>query len=227
MLTIQPNVLSNSRPVFKASEEYDDFDEINLAKMDSDKYEQMKNELEEQRDNFTKMVNDEDLELPKPVNKVIKGAAVGTSAILSGMAAGWGTKKSFEGFERLMKTDAIKGLKAKISNDKLAMAKKTKSLKEKFVNSSFYKKIKKTISENYTKFGNTKFGKPIVNFLNSTGKFIKKAYNKVANGVRYLIGKIKGVKKSTYVNTTVNTVGVSGGVASGVNALREKDGVEE
>ena len=59
--------------------------------------------------------------------------------------------------------------------------------------------------------------------MNATGNFVKKAYNKTKEGVKYVIDKIKGVKKETYTNATVNTVGVSGGIASGVNSFRKEE----
>ena len=63
--------------------------------------------------------------------------------------------------------------------------------------------------------------------MDATGNFVKKAYNKTKEGVKFVIDKIKGVKKETYTNATVNTVGVSGGVAAGVNSFREKEGMDE
>lgn len=221
MLTIQPKILNNYNPAFKASEN-DDYD-VSLSKMDSSKYEQMRDELREQRDEFMNIINDEELELPKPINKVIKGVATGTTAILSGMAAGWGAKKSIEGFSQLGKTKAIKGLEKKLSSAKLATAKATKSLEEKFVNSKFYKNIAEKVSNAYAKFGETKIGKPIVKYLNIAGEFIQKGYKKVVGGVKHIVDKVKGVKKETYTNATVNTVGVSGGIASGVNSFRKEE----
>ena len=47
-------------------------------------------------------------------------------------------------------------------------------------------------------------------------------YNKIKNGVTFVINKIKGVKKETYKNAAINTIGVSGGIASGVTAMKEK-----
>ena len=226
MLTIQPKILNNYNPAFKASKD-EDYDDFSIAKMDSEKYEQMRDELREQRDEFLNLVDDEDLEIPKPINKAIKGVAIGTSALLSGMAAGWGAKKSIEGFSKLGKTKALQGLGKKLEKVKLKTAESAKSLKEKFVNSKFYKNVTQKISKTYAKFGETKIGKPIVKFLDATGNFVKKAYNKTKEGVKYVIDKIKGVKKETYTNATVNTVGVSGGVAAGVNSFREKEGMDE
>ena len=226
MLTIQPKILNNYNPAFKASKD-EDYDDFSIAKMDSDKYEQMRDELREQRDEFLNLVEDEDLAIPKPINKAIKGVAIGTSALLSGMAAGWGAKKSIEGFSELGKTKVFQGLGKKLEKVKLKTAESAKSLKEKFVNSKFYKNITEKISKTYAKFGETKIGKPIVKYLDMTGNFVKKAYNKAKDGVKYVIDKIKGVKKETYTNATVNTVGVSGGVAAGVNSFREKEGMDE
>lgn len=226
MLTIQPKILNNYNPAFKASKD-EDYDDFSIAQMDSDKYEQMRDELREQRDEFLNLADDEDLAIPKPINKAIKGVAIGTSALLSGMAAGWGAKKSIEGFSKLGKTKVFQGLGKKLENVKLKTAESAKSLTEKFVNSKFYKNVTEKVSNAYTKFGETKIGKHIVQFLNATGNFVKKAYNKTKEGVKYVIDKIKGVKKETYTNATVNTVGVSGGVAAGVNSFREKEGMDE
>lgn len=222
MLTIQPKILNNYNPAFKASKD-EDYDDFSIAKMDSDKYEQMRDELREQRDEFLNLVDDEDLAIPKPINKAIKGVAIGTSALLSGMAAGWGAKKSIEGFGKLGKTKTIQELGKKLGQVKLKTAESAKSLTEKFVNSKFYKNITEKISKTYAKFGETKIGKPIVKYLNIAGEFIQKGYKKVVGGVKHIVDKVKGVKKETYTNATVNTVGVSGGIASGVNSFRKEE----
>ena len=128
MLTIQPKILNNYNPAFKASKD-EDYDDFSIAKMDSDKYEQMRDELREQRDEFLNLVDDEDLAIPKPINKAIKGVAIGTSALLSGMAAGWGAKKSIEGFSKLGKTKVFQGLEKKLEKVKLKTAESAKSLR--------------------------------------------------------------------------------------------------
>lgn len=223
MLTIQPKVLNSYRPAFRASEETDDEKIISLAEMDEDTYESVRDELEDQRDELEDLADNKDFELPKPINKAIKGGAVVTTGLLGGMAAGWGTKKSLTGLGKLGKSRAMQGVKKQIIDCKISTVKTAKSLKTRFMDSRFVAKIKK----GWHKFGEKRIGKPIVKFFNTIGSGIKKGYNKVSAGIKHVWDKIRGVKKETWEKATVNTVGVSGGVASGVTALKEKNGEED
>lgn len=227
MLTIQPKVLNSYRPAFKASE--NDFEEksFNLAELDEDTYESMRDELEDQRDELEELAENEEFKLPKPVNKALKCGAVVTTGLLGGMATGWGTKKSLVGLSKLGKTKAIQGLKKQTLDYKLKTVKTAKSLKTKFLDSKFYTKISNSIANGWNKFGEKKIGKPIVKFFNTIGSGIKTAYKKVASGIKHVWNKIRGVKKETWENATVNTVGVSGGIAAGVTSLKEKSGEKE
>lgn len=224
MLTIQPKVLNNYRPAFKASENFDNEEEITLNDLTEDKYESMRDELEDQRDEFEELADDKELNLPKPINKVLKGGAVVTTGLLGGMATGWGTKKSLAGLNKLGKTKAMQSVKKQIIDCKVDTVKTAKSLKTKFLESNLYTKISNAITNGWRKFGETKIGKPIAKFLTSVGSGIKNIYKKIASGIKHVWDKIRGVKKETWEKATVNTVGVSGGVASGVTALKEKDG---
>lgn len=224
MLTIQPKVLNNYRPAFKASEKFEDEELIDLNNLTEDKYESMRDELESQRDELKELAEDKELNLPKPINKALKGGAVVTTGLLGGMATGWGTKKSIAGLSKLGKTKALQGVKKQLTDCKIGTVKTAKSLKTKFLESKFYTKISDAITNSWKKFGEKKIGRPIVKFFNSLGSGIKKAYDKVAKGVKHVWDKIRGVKKETWEKATVNTVGVSGGVASGVTAIKEKDG---
>lgn len=226
MLTIQPKVLNSYRPAFKASEEVDE-KPISIAEMDEDTYESMRDELEDQRDELEDLADNKDFKLPKPVNKVLKGGAVVTTGLLGGMATGWGTKKSLVGLNKLGKTKAMQGIKTSLKNAKLKTANTAKSLKTKFIESKFYTKVADAVSSAYRKFGETKFGKPIAKFLNTIGSGIKKGYKKVAAGIKHVWDKIRGVKKETWEKATVNTVGASGGIASGVTAMKEKNGEDD
>ncbi len=220
MLTIQPKVLNSYRPAFKAYEQEVDEKPLSIADMDEDTYESTREELEEHRDELKNLAEDKDLNLPKPINKALKGGAVVTTGLLGGMAAGWGTKKSLTGLNKLGKTKALQGLKKQITDCKLSTVKTAKNLRTKFLGSKFVENIK----NGWQKFGEKKIGKPIVKFFNSVGSGIKKIYKKAASGIKQVWDKIRGVKKETWEKATVNTVGVSGGVASGVTAIKEKDG---
>lgn len=226
MLTIQPKVLNNYRPAFKASEKFEDED-FNLNDLTEDKYESMRDELEDQRDEFKELAEDKELNLPKPINKALKGGAVVTTGLLGGMATGWGTKKSLAGLSKLGKTKALQGIKKQLVDCKIGTVKTAKSLKTKFLESNFYTKLADKISNGWNKFGETKIGKPIAKFLTKVGSGIKTGYKKVAAGVKHVWDKIRGVKKETWEKATVNTVGTSGGIAAGVTALKEKDGAED
>lgn len=206
MLTIQPKLLNTYRPAFKSNEEEEK--PINIADMDEDTYESMRDDLEDQRDELEDLANNKDFKLPKPLNKALKGGAVVTTGLLGGMATGWGTKKSLGGLNKLWKSNAMKGFKKSLSGFKT----KIKNVNTKIAESNFVAKIK----NGWKKLGEKKLGKPVVNFFNSIGRGIKNIYN-----------KIRGVKKETWEKATVNTVGVSGGVASGVTAAKEKSGADD
>lgn len=227
MLTIQPKVLNNYHPAFKALKEEPEEKSFNLAELDEDTYESMRDELEDQRDDLEELAENEEFKLPKPVNKALKCGAVVTTGLLGGMATGWGTKKSLAGLSKLGKTKAVQGLKKQTLDCKIKTVKTAKSLKTKFLDSKFYTKISNSIANGWNKFGEKKIGKPIVKFFNTVGSGIKTAYKKVASGLKQAWNSIRGVKKETWENATVNTVGVSGGIASGVTALKEKSGDNE
>ncbi len=226
MLTIQPKLLNIYHPAFKANEKIEG-EQLTLADLDEDTYQSMRDELETRHSEFEELTDNDEFKLPEPINKVLKGGAVVTTGLLGGMATGWGTKKSLGGLNKLANTKAVKTFKNSIINTKIKTINASKSLKTKFLQTKFYTKISNTINNAYTKFGEKKFGKPVVKFLNTIGKGIKKAYTTVSTGIKNIWNKIRGVKKETWEKSTINTVGASGGIAASVNSLKEKDGAED
>jgi hypothetical protein len=140
------------------------------------------------------------------------------------MATGWGTKKSIAGLEKLSKTPAMQSVKAEAIKLRKSTIDTSKSLKTKFKESNMYTRVSTSTKNSWEKFGEKKIGKPIVKFFNAIGSGIKTIYTKVLNGIKYILGKIKSVKKETWEKATVNTVGTSGGIAAGVTAIKEKNG---
>lgn len=183
------------------------------------KYQAEYNQIAGQRAEFTRLANDDDVKIPPTAKKVLQGGAVVTSGILGGMAAGWGTKKSIQGFEKLFKTEFVKNTKNQIKATNKFVQESIKKIKADFVKSEAHK-IHQTRLE---KGRQSKFWGPVLKFFGSIGKGIKSAYKEVKNGIKYVINKIKGVKSETYKKAAVNTVGVSGGIASGATALKESD----
>lgn len=206
MLTIQPQVLNNYRPAFKANTERASFD---FSEIDEDSYNSARSELLETKQELEDLANNEEFKLPKSVNKAIKVGTVGASLGVAAMAGGFGAGKFFDGIKKLFNTRFVKGITKRIRvYSKLAM-KKLKKL-------PYTKQVTTAISEAYKNFGTKKYGKPVVKVLNAIG-----------NGIKYVINKVKGVKAETYRKATVNTVGASSGIATGVNMMREQKESEE
>ena len=190
---------------------------------DEDTYTRAKAELENQKDEFESLVKDKDLNLPKPVKKLIKGGAVVTGSILGGMATGWGAKKSIAGMKALNKAKAVVGMKTKLGKAWTAVKEFAGKIWKKFTDSKVYTTPKNKLNKLGEKFANSKIGKPITKAYNSVKDFVGKGFKKVKDGLNWILNKIKGVKKETYEKAAVNTVGVSGGIASGVTALKEQN----
>lgn len=200
------------------------------ARREEAEYNRKRNELLEQKKEFEELANNEELKLPKPLSKAIKGGTIITTGILGGMAAGWGTGKTFTGIKRLIKSKPVQGFFEKVGSAKDSVVKYGKSLKEKFLKSKLYTKPADSLKAQKAKFLKTKFGKKLNSIYtsikeNKIVKSIVKGYTtvktKVKDAFKYVHDKIKGVKPETYKKAAENTVGVSGGIASGVNALKD------
>ena len=228
MLTIQPKLLNTYRPAFKSNEEINipsNEDEMNfdLAGLDEDSYNSIQKDLKESKKDLENLADNKEFNLPKPVKTAVKGGAVVTTGLIGGMATGWGTKQSMHGLSKLFKTKPMLAIKNHLKEVAKFVKESSKTIKTKFLESEAYTKPTKWISEKWAKLGESKFGKPIVNTIESIGKGIAKVYNVIKSGVKYVVDKIKGVKTETWKSATVNTVGVSGGLASGVTALKEAE----
>lgn len=228
MLSVQPKISTNYKPVFKANYEFDNNEELlnNLYENDTqdfdfkseDSYNRARREIEDTKRDFEDIYNDAEAKLPKPAKTIIKGGAVITTGLLGGMATGWGTKKTIQGFSKLANTEFVKGLKSQVKLTNKFIKETAKDINIKFKKSDAYKEPLAKIDS----FAKTKVGGPVVKFLKSVGNGIKFVYKTVASAINFIYKKITGVKKSTYEKATVNFVGVSGGIASGVTALKEK-----
>ncbi len=195
-------------------------------------YNRKRSELLEQKHEFEELANNEELKLPKPINKVMKGGAIVTTGILGGMAAGWGAGKSWTGISRLIKSKPVQNMIKKTVSAKDAVVSFGKSLKEKFVKSKLYTKPVESLQTQKAKFLKTKFGKKLNSIYtsikeNKVVKSIVSGYKivktKVQDAFKYVHDKIKGIKPESYKKATENTVGVSGGIASGVTAMKDKN----
>lgn len=218
MLTIQPKVLSNYRPAFKANEEQ----KFNLAEMDEDSYESLHGDLKSQKQDFENIINNTEAKMPKFIKKLMKIGVIITTALLGGMATGWGAGKSITGLQKLSKKAPVQSAKNSLKSFGKRVGTMFKSLKTKIKDTAIYKKA----AEKTNKFfAENKFGKKLVKVFNKIKD--NKVVKSIKNGFKSFIDKIKGVKGETYKKATVNTVGVSGGIASGVNAVKEKSEAEE
>ena len=214
MLTIQP-----TKTAFQGHRM--SVDEVRAAQEERE-YLRNRGELEEQRDEFLELANDVDAKMPNFAKKALKGGAVLTTALLGGMATGWGTKKSIQGFAKLNKTSAVQSLKKHASAVKDFIVASAKKLKTDFVNSDAYKMPANFIKKHVDKFEKTKVGKYVAKFFEYTKKAVNTVLEPVKKGIKFVFEKIKGIDKVKAEKAAVNTVGVSGGISSGVTALKEK-----
>lgn len=227
-------VTNFSNPVFTAkkqkptSKNLNKEEIVNLDKMDQDTYDSMKSQLEEQQEELEELADENKKnKFGKAFSTVLVVLALVTTALLGGMATGWGTKKSIVGLKKLVNTDAVKSVRVHAKETKKFVFENAKLLKENFLKSKVYTMPANSIKKAYAKFSKTQIGEPLVKFFNKIGNGIKAGYTKIKNGIKHLWNKIRGVKNETWEKATVNTVGVSGGVASGVTALKEQDKKED
>ena len=219
MLTIQ-----SAKTAFKGYQKDLSQEEIQALREERE-YRESLNELEDQRDEFINLAHDKEIKMPKAAKIALEGGAILTTALLGGMASGWGTKKTIQGLSKLNKSQAMKNVKTHMSATKDFVKKSAKTIKADFIKSEAYTMPANFIKKYADKFANSKIGKPIVKFFAAIGKGVKYVFNSVKKGIKYVSEKVKGIINKTNVEkATVNTVGVSGGIASGVTALKEKQG---
>lgn len=186
-------------------------------------YQEEYDELSIQKDEFKKLAEDEDFNLPGPVQKAMKGGAIITTGLLGGMAAGWGTKKSIQGLKALNKTKAMQNVYTQLKTTSKFLADTCKTVKTKFYESEMYLRPAKAIKTKIDKLRETKIGGPVIRFFERVSQGIKKLFTSTKNGIKHVWDKIRGVNGETYEKAAINTVGVSGGISSAVMALKEKD----
>lgn len=213
MLTIQPKVLNNYRPAFKANQE----EKFNLANMDNDSYESLREDLKSQKQDLEDLINNTEAKFPKFVKKLMKAGVIITTALLGGMATGWGAGKSITGLQELSKKAPVQSAKNSMKSSFKYIGEKLTTAKTWLKGSNLYKKAAEKTSKFFTQ---NKFGKKLASIYKKLTD--NKVVNSIKKGFKSLIDKIKGVKGETYKKATVNTIGVSGGIASGVNAVKEK-----
>lgn len=247
MLTIQPK-FSNYNSLTPAFSGRSDWRKPKTA--EELEAEIREKELEEQRKieekyndsvNSVEKAKDAALELaekaPKPIKVAGKTLAATATALLGGMALGWGGHKSIQAVKELLRTDVGVKVAAKIKNGYHALAEGLKnakdsiqsgygSLKTKFQQSNFYANAK-TKYNNF--FDNTKAGQKLSSAKNKikqnsvyqkVTEAFSNAYRWCKDGVTSLYRKVRGIKGEQVEKATVNTLGVSGGISSGVYALQ-------
>lgn len=209
--------------------------ELEEQRKKEEQYEETRSKIEDIKDDVLDLVDD----APKPIKTAGKTLAISASALLGGMAIGWGGKKTISGIKELLKSDAgvkfttkikdgFTAVKDAFKNSKDFVKTEYKKVKTDFKQTNFYNKSK-TKYDNF--FENTTFGKKLVSIKNKikdnsvyqkvTGG-ISDAYKWCKNGITNTYRKIAGIKGEQVEKATVNTLGVSGGVASGVTALKEQ-----
>lgn len=179
-------------------------------------------ELEDQRDEFIDLANNKEINAPKVLKTALEGGAVVTTALLGGMATGWGAKKTLQGVSKLNKSTPMKNFKRYVSAAKEFIIKSAKAIKEEFKKSDVYKMPSNFFKKYSEKFKKTSFGKPIAKFFENVKDGIKTITKQIKNGIKYIYKKITGIDKAKAEKFAVNTVGVAGGAASGITAIKEK-----
>lgn len=212
MLTIQP-----AKVAFKG------YDRSYLSQEERE-YRRNYDDLKEQKEEFLNIADNEDFKIPKTAKKALKFGAVLTTALLGGMATGWGAKKSIQGFSKLSKSESVQSLKKYLLNAMDFVKKSAKTLKRNFIKSDVYKKPANLVKKNYEKFEETKIGKNIIKYAKKAGKGIAYVYKQISKAVKFVYDKIKGINREKAEKYAVNTFAVSGGIASGVSAVKEKQG---
>ncbi len=213
MLSVQPKISNNYNSVFTARRE------LNPEEFDERKYLETRRELISQQDDLQNLLDDDEIKMPKIVQQALKAGAITTTAILGGMASGWGTKKSIEACHKIVKSAPIQSFKKEMKAINEFSKDTQKIFSKKFKESDAYKMPMNEI----TKLEKTKIGGKIINFFKSIGNGISKIYNTVKTGVKYVYNKIRGVKQKTYEKALVNFVGASGAVAAGITTLKERE----
>ena len=217
MLTVQPSKIAfESRHNRRLTRE-----EAQVLREERE-YQKNYDELFDQREDFLNLAEDNEFKVPKAAKKVLEGGAIVTTGLLGGMATGWGTKKSIQGFAKLNKSEPMIAVKKHAKATKNFIKTSAKKLKKDFLESDAYKMPANAINKRYDKFARTKFGKPITKFFANVAEDLKSFKNAIKNGLEYLYKKITGIDKAKAEKVTVNTAGISGGIASGVTAIKEK-----
>lgn len=217
MLSVQPKFSNNFQPAFNARDKKKR--ELTPEEIEEKKYNETRQELLEQKEDLKEILDNDEYKLPKLVQIMIKVFTIVTAVLLSGMATGWGAKKSFQATSKIGKSAPVQSLKKHIKATNTFIIDSAKTIKTKFKASDAYKMPAKA----WNNFAKTTIGAPITKTVEAVATGIKKVAGTVKKGFNYIIDRIKSVKKETYEKATVNFVGASGGVASGITALKEQD----
>lgn len=190
-----------------------------LAEMQAQRqYEEDYNLVDNQRNEFMKLANDPEIPMPDELKKVFRLGACLTTAILGGMAAGWGAGKTIKGIEKLAKSEFIKDPKVQLKALNKFIKENKQIIKTNYINSEAYKLNKARLEKAHK----SKFWGPVLDFFGELGKGVKFAWGKIKDGTKYVIDKLKNTKVEILKKRTQNTVAVAGGIGSGTQAL-EKD----
>ena len=190
-------------------------------------YEQELADLKDQKREIESLADNEDIKFPKIAKKAIEGTAIVATGAVGTVATGYGAKTGIRLWKKMVKTPTMISIKKYFKSMGKFIKDIFKAVKTKFFESDIYKMPANSIKKGYNKFGQTKFGKPIVKFLNKSGNKTKTAYKDLAEGIADTRTKIKNVKPETYEKAIVNTVDISGGAASAITAVKEKSEAEE
>lgn len=221
MLTIQPTLnrtckYPQSNVAFKG--DYADAS-FNMMNANEEDYDKEKGFWQEQKESFENLSNSD--EVPSFVKKGMRVISVAVSAILGGMAMAWGSKKSIEAVNKLVKSEKVSNFNGKVKNIfasfKDAVAKSFKAFKA----SDFAQNISKKFKSGMEKINKSKFVQNVI--VQDIIKGFNYLKGKTVDGYKFVASALKKIeiKPETVKKVVVNTLGVSGGVTSGLAAINE------
>ena len=232
MLTIQPKITQYSQQrsniSFKSREDG--------GIPDDSFYKEKQAYYEDQIREFDTLIEDE--HTPTAFKKILKGFRVVSEGLLEGCAVAWGASKG----AKVIKSAAVKGASSNfvkgtrkvfapmVEGFKSTGTKIWKAIGEKAANikgSKFFTNISEKFTTLVNRMNENKVGKFVVSSFENIGKAFKWVGKKIAEGYKFVAGKIKGMNGSEVYDKTANitskTLGAGAGVAGAYNAATKAE----
>ncbi len=227
MLTIQPKITQYSQQ--RSNVSFKSREDAGIP--DDAFYKEKQAYYEDQIREFDSLIEDE--HTPTAFKKVLKGFRVVSEGLLEGCAVAWGASKG----AKVIKSAAVKGASSNFTKKAIDILKPIaegfqstgsriwKAMGEKLTTikaSKFVTNLSERFTKVVNKMNENKVGKYVVRGFKAVGKAFKWIGSKIAQGYKFLAGKIKGMNGSEVYDNTANiaskTLGAGAGVAGAYNA---------